>query len=76
MTDMPEPIYRMIGAKIEQLRLELGWTQKDLADKIGLTRASIANMETGRQRMMLHTIVQICEAFGTTPKHFLRGIWT
>jgi transcriptional regulator with XRE-family HTH domain len=70
-----EPVYRLIGAKIEQTRRALGWTQHDLACRCGLTRASIANIELGRQRMMLHTIEDVAIAFQTTPKFFLRGIW-
>lgn len=71
-----EPVYRLIGAKVEQMRTLLGWTQADLAMRIGLTRASIANLETGRQRIMLHDVCKIAEAFQTTPKQLLRGIWT
>ena len=41
-----EPVYRLFGAKIEQTRSILGWSQADLAKKVGLTRGSIANIET------------------------------
>lgn len=70
-----EPIYRAIGTKIEMMRNALGWTQSDFAKKVGLTRGSVANIETGRQRILLHDIEKIAAAFGSTPKHLLRGIW-
>jgi transcriptional regulator with XRE-family HTH domain len=73
--DMNEPIYRIIGAKIEQTRNVLGWTQLDLANKVGLTRGSIANIETGRQRILLHDVEKFATAFNTQPKVLLRGIW-
>ncbi len=71
-----EPIYQMIGAKIMMMRTALGWTQEDLGKRMGLTRVSIAQIEGGKQRFMLHDISKFAETFQTTPKHFLRGIWT
>ena len=32
---------------IHQRRIELGWTQKELADKVGLHQESIARIENG-----------------------------
>jgi transcriptional regulator with XRE-family HTH domain len=36
--------------------------QVEVATQIGLTRASLANIEKGRQRVMLHQIYRIAEA--------------
>ena len=68
--------YRQFGLRIEQMRNTLGWTQADLAKKVGLQRASIANLETGRQRVLLHQVENFAVAFGSTPKHLMKGIWT
>ncbi len=73
---MRELVYRQLGGKIEQVRSALGWTQDELAKKIGLTRASIANIEAGRQRILLHDLEKFSVAFGMAPKALLRGIWT
>lgn len=70
-----EPIYKMIGAKIEYVRRALGWRQEDLAKKTGLTRGSIANIEAGKQRLLLDDIETFSIAFNTTPKQLLKGIW-
>jgi len=72
---MIEPCHRLFGAKVEQLRVALGWTQQDLAKKVGLSRGSIANIETGRQRLLLHDVDKFAKAFGAEPKALLRGIW-
>jgi transcriptional regulator with XRE-family HTH domain len=74
-TQTIEPVYRSIGAKIEQLRTTLGWTQDDLAKKVGLARGSVANIETGRQRILLHDVERFSTAFNVSPKMLLRGIW-
>lgn len=73
---MVELVYRQLGNKVEQMRTMLGWTQSDLAHKVGLSRASIANLETGRQKVLLHQLEKLAAAFGCTPKQLLRGIWT
>jgi DNA-binding XRE family transcriptional regulator len=70
-----EPVYRAVGAKIEELRSALGWTQEDLAKRIGLNRTSIVNIEAGRQRILLHDAHKIAAAFGVTVKHLMKGIW-
>jgi DNA-binding XRE family transcriptional regulator len=70
-----EPIYRLIGAKIEQTRSALGWTQEEPARKVGLTRTSITNIEAGRQRILLHDVEKFCAAFQMQPKALMRGVW-
>lgn len=40
MSDEPAP-------RIKRLRLELGWTQKFMADHLGVTQASVSYMENG-----------------------------
>lgn len=71
-----ELVYLQLGLRIRAIREALGITQDELAKKVRLTRASIANVETGHQRLMLHTIEVVAQALGTTPKHLLKGIWT
>lgn len=40
--------FDMIGEKIKKRRMELGWSQKDLADKVGCTWQSVCRLETGK----------------------------
>lgn len=55
-------IYRLIGSRIAQRRKDLRLKQVEVAAEIGLTRASLANIEKGRQKIMLHQIYKIAEA--------------
>lgn len=57
-------LYRHIGLAIRQRREALGITQVQLASKVKLLRTSIANLETGKQRMPLHSLYPICAALG------------
>jgi HTH-type transcriptional regulator/antitoxin HipB len=52
-----------LGRVIHERRLELGYTQKQLADRAGVTRQWIASIEKGRDRAelgpVLRTIFQL-----------------
>lgn len=75
---MPKPIeacHVAFGARVRLMRETLGLQQEELAKRVGLKRASIANIELGRQRLMLDSVEDFAKALGTTPKHLLKGIW-
>lgn len=58
-----EPIYAEIGRRIQGRRNKLGVTQETLGSKLKpkVTRASIANIEGGKQRILAHTLLQLAE---------------
>lgn len=55
-------LYTSLGKAIATKRNELGLTQALVAKKIGLTRASLANIETGRQKVLLHHVYRLAAA--------------
>jgi transcriptional regulator with XRE-family HTH domain len=55
-------IYRVIGSRIAARRKDLRLKQVEVAAQIGLTRASLANIEKGRQKIMMHQIYKIADA--------------
>lgn len=75
MSKKPEPVYRAIGSRIEMIRSALGLTQLELAERVGLNRTSVTNIEAGRQRILLHDVEKFATALGSSPKHLLRGVW-
>lgn len=68
-----EPIYVAIGNAVLHERTRAGWTQQDLAGQVGLARASIANVELGRQRLMLHQVLAMADVL-SIPAGELLGI--
>jgi len=54
-----EPIYIALGKIIMACRHERDLSQEYVADWLGLTRTSVVNMEAGRQRIMLHTVLDL-----------------
>lgn len=55
-------LYRRLGQVIADRRNELGLTQSAVADRLGLSRASLANLEGGRQRIMVHQLFALVSA--------------
>ncbi len=55
-------LYRRLGQAVAKRRRELGLTQSDIAEKLGLSRASLANLENGRQRIMVHQLFALVNA--------------
>lgn len=63
----PEPIYKHIGALIKARRKTLGFKQETLAGKLGISRGAIANIETGRQNILVHQLYRFATALELTP---------
>ena len=54
----------VIGETIEQMRLEKGWTQDDLAEAVGTSQSAIHRMEKGNQNISLEMVKKLSEALG------------
>ena len=57
-----EEIYLAFGRQVAARRQSLGKSQKQVAEKVGLSRASIANIESGRQSVLLHQVFALADA--------------
>jgi transcriptional regulator with XRE-family HTH domain len=62
-----EALYRELGKNIREMRERPGQnlSQEKLAKRLKISRASIVNIEAGRQRAPLHLLWQIAEVLGT-----------
>lgn len=57
-------LYRTVGQRIVLRRNELGMTQAELGTRIALSRAAVANIERGHQKLSLHQVYLLAEALG------------
>jgi transcriptional regulator with XRE-family HTH domain len=66
MRNKIEPFYEALGLKIQKLRDNRNMTQAQLGLSLHppSTRASIANIENGKQRVLAHTLPQLARALG------------
>ena len=59
-----------IGRKLRTLRKGKKLTQKDVADRLGLVRATISNYEVGRRTPHLSDLKRFAELYGVTLDYF------
>jgi transcriptional regulator with XRE-family HTH domain len=59
------------GEIIRLLRQRRGWTQRELAERAGVTQTTIVRLEGGRSEAMISTIRKIAEALGVPPSEIL-----
>lgn len=55
-----------IGFQIRDIRMEQGLKQQELADKAGITRANLCNIESGKYSVGLDVLDKITTALGKT----------
>ena len=59
-----EEVYRHFGRVLRKRLREGDISQEVLAERAGLSRATVANIENGRQRVSLHLFLDLAEALG------------
>jgi DNA-binding XRE family transcriptional regulator len=58
------------AGRLRELREAAALTQADLAEKAGLTREGVAQLETGRRKPAWETVLALCEALGCSCEAF------
>lgn len=64
-------LYREFGEQLRQRRKEAQLTQGQVAERVGLTRTSVTNIERGRQHIALHQLFLLASAVGVEPGDLL-----
>lgn len=64
-----DAIYRSFGRAVAERRKFLGKTQMQIAKAVGLSRASLANIERGSQKVFLHQVLALTEALELESSH-------
>jgi transcriptional regulator with XRE-family HTH domain len=62
--------HKQIGRQIRELRIRRGWKQYELADKVGMSRPAICNIEAGKRSLTLNTLKRFCEVFAIDISYF------
>ena len=66
-----QTFYSQLGIHIKEAREERGLTQEALGNSVGLSRTSITNVEKGKQKVLLHTFVNIANTLKVNPESLL-----
>lgn len=64
-------VYKQIGSVIRNRRKKLLMTQEALSARLGISRGSLANIETGRQNILVHQLYNFAAALDLDPSAFL-----
>jgi len=66
-----ENINVAFGELLSKSRKQAGLTQQQLADKVGMSRSAIANIESGNQGVVLTAIFSFAEALSKSPHELI-----
>ena len=61
-----------LGVEIRKARLELGWSQEELAAEAGLDRSYMGGIERGEHNLALVNLFKISDALGLPPSQLFR----
>jgi transcriptional regulator with XRE-family HTH domain len=67
---------RHVGMRIRQRRRDLGLSQQELADAIGLTFQQVQKYESGANRVSASKLWRIGQVLKTPPGHWFEGLPT
>jgi transcriptional regulator with XRE-family HTH domain len=74
-TPASERLTHQFGARINKLRGERQWTQRDLSNAAdGLDTAYISRIESGKIEPCLGSLALLASAFGITLSELLKGL--
>lgn len=59
-----------IGKQLKELRISRGWRQNEVADKTGLSRPAVSNIEAGKRALTLTTLQKFCEVYKIDISYF------
>lgn len=62
-----------MNERIKELRKQLGMTQTEFGQKIGLSQRAIANLENGTTAVVKRNVDAICRAFNVNPSWLKTG---
>jgi transcriptional regulator with XRE-family HTH domain len=71
---MADKLLLKIGDRVRKLRKKQGWTQVEMAEKTGLDRSFLADVERGGRNVSIRNLYIIAKGFGKSLSQFLSGI--
>ena len=63
---MPEDLLVRLGKRIRTLREKRSWTQVEMAEKVGIDRSFLADVERGRRNISVLNLELIAKGLGVS----------
>lgn len=78
MTD--KDIYKRFGKMISEMRMKLGYSQEEVANRLGLPKSTYGNYERGERKIPLPDLITMSKFYGFSIDDFINGekdiLWT
>ena len=68
---MAKDIRARLGERLRQLRRRRGWTQVEMAERFGLDRSNLADVERGKRNISIVNLDVIAKGFGLSLSRLL-----
>jgi transcriptional regulator with XRE-family HTH domain len=62
-----------VGERIKERRNELGWTQEVLAQKAGISKSFLSDLENGKRNVGADTLLEIARALSRSLDYLMEG---
>ena len=69
-----QDVQKQIGAKMRKLRLKRGWSQDVFADKSGLNRAHVGEIERGESNVTIQTLKIVADTLKVRIADLVEGL--
>lgn len=77
---MENDVYKRFGKMISEMRIQLGYSQEEVANRLGLTKSSYGNYERGERKIPLPDLIAMSKFYGFSIDDFINGekdiVWT
>ena len=70
---MNKKLFEDIGKRVKKRRIELGYTQEYLAEKMDVSIQMISGTESGKKALKRENFIKFCEILETTPDYLIKG---
>jgi transcriptional regulator with XRE-family HTH domain len=71
---MADDLLQRIGNRVRKLRKKKGWTQVVMAEKVGIDRSFIADLERGKRNISILNLALIAKGFQKTLSQLLSRV--
>lgn len=63
-----------IAERLQELRKKAGYSQEQVAEKLGISRQAISKWESGQGKPEIDNVVKLTEIYGVSADYILLGI--
>jgi XRE family transcriptional regulator, regulator of sulfur utilization len=69
-----QELHKKIGNRIRALRLKQGWSQEEFADRCGIHRGHMGQIERGEKNVSIDSLVKVSKGLDMSVSALLKGI--